>query len=370
MINLQKLTDVFVSFENSSFTNNFIENIDFLKDRDTVLYTALLQSYTSGVQMNSFLFTLPVTENRVIAWMAKTQGQYVWMTSMISEEVATIRNIIQNNIATLKQNILTNFSELPPNLLYVNVFAQSKWQQNLNDSFDSKVSDFSIFQVQSEEDKIRDIDQLMIINSDFLINQCQYTREIMEKYCSSETLLDYDKLVLSHASLLTKLHTELHNIGHFMGAFPYETKTKNNSNYEAIEEFKACLTAIEIINQTGVDKKYKDGLSLLIICTRIFNYGYRSHFAKHKNKQIVREITVGVLFFELMKKYSVIEMSRKITIHTENIMKVTQEELERLYELEQLAVHKLDYLDQIACDYYKFAYPDSNLSSDLACIYT
>lgn len=42
------------------------------------------------MQMNSFLFIVPVTENRVIAWMAKTLGKYVWMTGTISEEVKVI----------------------------------------------------------------------------------------------------------------------------------------------------------------------------------------------------------------------------------------------------------------------------------------
>jgi hypothetical protein len=236
---------------------------------------------------------------------------------------------------------------------------------------ENKVSDFSVFQVEYTGDKIRDdIDQLMPMNADFLTNQAFQTYELMKQTCSIE-LLDYFKInVLSQIGLLTKFHTELHNYGHFVAAFPYEKPFKDCDLYEAVEEFKACLMAILLMAEMSEDVNLAESFALLVVCTRIFGYGLRSYLVEEKTSELVREISVGVFFFETLKKAKTLALNPLVQIDISQIISSVRDIATTIYEVEEKAkIDGIDHLIDFSIQLFTTSYPNKQLSDELDIVY-
>ena len=369
---LEQITKALQGFETSGFTLDLLSKLSNLGQTNPKLYAAISSCVLNGTQMNTYLFTLPVENRTPVVWLGKTSGKFVWMTGYVNQDTAAVRELIENNLDRIQTNPLTTCPQLPPYLLYVDVFAQSQWQQKANSSTNGKVSDFSIFQVEVNDEEIQDIEQQMVMSADFLTGSVTTTFRVVSQYCDIQTRRDFQKLVLPKASLLSKLHTELHNIGHFMGAFPYTKPEKDSDNYEAIEEYKACLSAVVALAQMEISAEIQTAFALLVVCTRIFNYGYRSHYTADKTVQIIREITVGVLFFELLKRHEVLHLNSagKVVIYPERILEAVTQELTDLYTDELQARQCPEYLNAVAIEHYKRAYPRRRLSKELSLIYS
>ena len=259
----------------------------------------------------------------------------------------------------------------PPYLLYLNTSIQSQWQQQLRPSTEEKVGDFSIFQVDYKGEKFRDdIDQLMAMNSDFLVSQAFHTFEMMKQTCDSQTLDYFEQHVLPNASFLSKLHTELHNYGHFMGSFPYSNNDKDCEEYEAVEEFKACCVAIEAMQTMCDDSNLISAFALLVVCTRIFGYGLRAYLVEDKTSQLVREISVAVFFFESLKNAGILTCGSHLVFNIPKITSVISDKVQEIDEVESTAKKEgVKTLVDYAVKLYSASYPDKQLSPELSYVY-
>jgi hypothetical protein len=193
----------------------------------------------------------------------------------------------------------------------------------------------------------------------------------MKKTCSIE-LLDYFKInVLSQIGLLTKFHTELHNYGHFVGAFPYEKPAKDCDPYEAVEEFKACLMAILLMAEMSDDINLVESFALLVVCTRIFGYGLRSFLVEEKTSELVREISVGVFFFETLKKANTLTLNSSVQIDISQIIPSVRDMATTIYKVEEKAkVEGIDHLVDFSIQLFTTSYPCKQLSEELNTVYS
>ena len=376
MINL--LISAFESLEYND--SDFISLIEYLCNNPDPYQASLYHVLKNTAEgnpdsMNEWLFSLPPNYTGVIGWLAKVQylqtERFVWMVGVIDDETALVRDFINNNWYKANANPLLACPRKPPFLLYLKPSAQSTWQQNLPQSNEEKIGDFSMFQVDYKGEKLRDdIDQLMAMNSIFLCNQVYQIFEAMKMSCSEELLEYFEKNVLPKVGLLSKLHTELHNYGHFIGAFPYDNKTKNCDEYEAVEEYKACLVAIELVSTLSDDLDLVNSFALLVVCTRIFGYGLRSYLVPEKTVQLVREISVGLFFFEQLKNNGVLKFDKKISIEIPSIRLSTKKLVQ---EIDASEAQAKENGNQILVDYavhlYSRSYPNKCLSPELSKLY-
>lgn len=340
------------------------------------LYQALVQSANGDPDcMNDWLFSLPPDYSNEIGWLAKVsyqnQDKFVWMVGNIDLETKNVRSFIEGYWDKTISNRLLSCPRKPPYLLYLNTTLQSQWQQQLPPSNEEKVGDFSIFQVDYKGEKLRDdIDQLMAMNSDFLVSQVFHTFEMMKQTCDSQTLDYFEQHVLPNAGFLSKLHTELHNYGHFMGSFPYTNNDKDCEEYEAVEEFKACCVAIEAMQTMGDDSNLISAFALLVVCTRIFGYGLRAYLIEEKTSQLVREISVAVFFFETLKNAGVITCGSNLGFSISKIICAISDKVQEIDEVESIAKKEgVKTLVNYAVKLYSASYRDKQLSPELTYVY-
>ncbi|NJL97275.1 hypothetical protein HC864_05770 [Candidatus Gracilibacteria bacterium] len=343
------LVSAFALLEDGNY-QGFVDSISPLQlHSDQVqqsLYHALLQSANGDPDsMNDWLFRLPPDYPNDLGWLAKvtyqSEDRFVWMVGRVDPETKHIRSFIENNWHKTLVNPLLDCPKKPPYLLYLNTTLQSQWQQQLLPSKEEKVGDFSIFQVDYNGENVRDdIDQLMAMNNDFLISQVFHTFDMMKQICDAEALDCFDKQVLSNASFLSKLHTELHNYGHFMGSFPYTKPDKDCDEYEAVEEFKACCMAIEAMRTMCDDTDLVSAFALLVVCTRIFGYGLRAYLIEDKTSQLVREISVAVFFFETLKHAGVLTLDSRLSLDIPKISDAISNKVQEIDTVERIAKKK------------------------------
>jgi hypothetical protein len=373
------LVQAFQSLEvrdNEGFIN-LINPLQFDSDRfQQTLYLTLVQSLDGNPDsMNDWLFSLPPDYPNEICWLAKVTYQnvdkFVWMVGNIDSETKLVRSFIESNWHKTLENPLLSCQRKPPYLLYLNTTHQSQWQQQLPPSDEEKVGDFSIFQVDYKGENVRDdIDQLMAMNSDFLVSQVFHTFEMMKQICDSQTLDYFEEQILSNAGFLSKLHTELHNYGHFMGSFPYTKPAKDCDEYEAVEEFKACCVAIEAMQTMSDDSELVSAFALVVVCTRIFGYGLRAFLMEDKTTQLVREISVAVFFFETLKNAGVLIFGPTLGFDISKIASAISHKVKEVDRIESIAKTKgTQKLVDYAIKLYSDSYPNRKLSPELSNVY-
>jgi hypothetical protein len=340
------------------------------------LYQALVQSADGDPDsINDWLFSLPPDYPNEIAWLAKVTYQnkdrFVWMVGSIDPETKKVRSFLENNWHKTLENPQLTCPRKPPYLLYLNTTLQSQWQQQLPPSVEEKVGDFPIFQVDYKGENVRDdIDQQMAMSSDFLVSQVFHTLEMMKRTCDNQILDYFEKHVLPNAGFLSKLHTELHNYGHFMGSFPYTKTDKGCDEYEAVEEFKACCVSIEAMQVMSDDSELVSTFALLVVCTRIFGYGLRAFLMEEKTTQLVREISVAVFFFETLKNAGVITYGSTLGFTIPHITSAISSMVKEIDWIESIAKRQgTQNLVDYAIKLYSNSYPNRQLSAELSKVY-
>lgn len=331
--------------------------------------------------MNEWMFSLPINWNGVIVWLAKiysmNEPRFVWMVGILDPETEKLRRLIKDAESSIKSDTLLTSPTLPPFLLYVHPIATSTWQttEELPDFDGQDVSDYSVYQVPYTGDKPReDIDQLMPMNSMFLARQTSLTRLNMNTVCDLSLLNFFDRAIEPHSALLSKLHTELHNYGHFVGPWPYD-QSKNSAHYEAVEEFRACLAAVAMISHLNISEEMKDAFALLVVCTRIFCLGLIEFLnpEEEKTRQSIREISVAVFFFEyLVKSGTTVVVDGLFGINISKLRPSLRSVLEEIHFGETISLNKVGQtgLEEMAISIYTACYPSACLSTKMNDLYS
>ncbi len=258
--------------------------------------------------LNTWLFaqgSLPASPLAWIAPLGTTPPNYVWMVGRTSEVAATMHAWFAGaREATAKDHLLGQTLISPP-LLFVNPTEVSKTTTG-----DTGLEDeFAIFQVgyKNAATEVSDLEQRMVINANHATMKRRAALHRLRHLCGAES--DMLDTIESNLELFALLHNEGHNQGHFVGAWPHDEVFKKKAIlYEAVEEFRACLAAILLCEHLPLRESEKDAFAVSVFMTRFLGFGYEAHLLPTQRRETVREITVGLFFFEWLLQGHVISV--------------------------------------------------------------
>ena len=373
-----ELSKIFSNFENDQNFNTFSNKIKGFYGTDDATFIKILLKAVKGDnrELNDWIFNLPSTYDKILAWAGKvkTDGgeKITWLVGYIDTVGQTeVRKLLDDAWGAICENkLFFNPSKKPPYITYLTSIVSSEWQKNqdissllnttpqfgrvgmfvestalshnkpLTPAHHEEVnmsSDIEIFQANYSKNAItEDSDWKMPLSSDFLIDKTKILFERVKHFCTKETISFYEKNVVPNANIITKLHTEIHNHGHFLGPFVYSQAEKNEESYEAIEEYRACLISSSVAEHLKIEKEIYFGLPVHIFLMRFLGYGLDYFLTKNEDIVSIREMEVGVLFFDLLEKKKGIEIIEgKLHINSVLFPDIYKQEVENIHSLEE-----------------------------------
>jgi len=324
--------------------------------------------------LNDYIFSMKPEIGQVIPWIGKvkttTESKFAWLVGLIDyESQSKVRDLIDNAWSKIKlDKLFSSTYSKPPYITYIRSIACSQWQINQDvDSANSVVkfgrvgmfvestalphnkpltpehcqtenlsSDIEIFQSNfSNSNVTEDVEWKMPLSADFLSYKTAQIFERVKLYFTDEVIDFYEKNVLEKESIITKLHTELHNHGHFLGPYPYSQESKNIEEYEAIEEYRACLITSAVSHHLEINEQVYYGLPLHVFMMRYIGYGLDYFLTGNTDIVSVREMEVGVLFYNLLEQHGALKhVGSKIHIDIPALPDIYKKEIERIHQLE------------------------------------
>jgi hypothetical protein len=132
-----------------------------------------------------------------------------------------------------------------------------------------------------------------------------------------------------NAELFAVLHGEGHNIGHFCGAWPFASD-KDIPEYEGIEEYRACLHALNMARQMYLSPELLTAFALSIFGLRVTSHG-ASALRKPADKLTavdLREIIIaGVAAESAVRRGAVRLTSNGLSIDPPSLLQAMLDEL-------------------------------------------
>ncbi|WP_261263493.1 hypothetical protein [Laspinema olomoucense] len=374
----QDLLKLFYSSEHLT-EDVFIQKIRSL-DLPKKLRLALEASIKGNNRViNEYLFNLPVTYQYPVAWVApvliNSQKRYAWMVGQISLEISEVRYRFHKASSSVCDDPLLLCKREPMPLMFIEPFAVSKFSDiSALSDISRDAGDFAIFQVgyKNTNGDIKDFDQSLVLNSTLLNSNlnCAIRR-------ASKVLNELQGLEISlqkESKLFSMCHAEAHNRGHFAGSWTFDDD-KRCVLHEAVEEFRACLNAIRWSEHLGFSHNQLNLFAFSVFVNRFFYQGYNSYVNPVKTHQSVREISVGLMFFEVLKKFNVFHFSKTHFSLNEFKLDLVRPSLiaalEIINQQESDARHRgIDGLRDVGRYWYQLAYPKADLSPEAQSIYT
>jgi hypothetical protein len=387
---IEKLVQIFTKIEKTSNVEDFSNEIAefYPTPADEELINSLNIAVTEGdsSRLNNWLYSLPSNFSGLIPWIGKvktnTGEKFVWMIGVIDSKYQSMtRKLIDAAWEEVsKFDFIKNDFKRPPFLVYINPIVSSDWQKS-KDKYSDFVgktpkfgrgnmfveanalshtypltpakseslnlsSDIAIFQVNYSGDyEIEDIDQKIPLNSTYLANKAKSLFKKIKENCSKDVADFYSNEVMPNIKLISKLHAELHNYGHFVGPWGYTKQEKHLEEYEAIEEFRACLVPCAIGENLDISPTLNKALSLHVFLSRYLEYGFNSYKRNDGEASSLREMEVGNLFYWVAQNNNLITFVQngKIDIDIKKLPFVLKTELVQLHNKEK--VEKLNGIE-------------------------
>lgn len=374
----QDLLDVFYSSQYLT-EDVFVQNIKSLALPKKL--TLALEASVKGNNrvINEYLFNLPATYQEPVAWVApvliNSQKRYAWMVGRISFEISEVRSRFHKASSSVCDDPLLMCKREPKPLMFVEPFAISKFNDiPALSNTTSDAGDFAIFQVgyRDQPGDINDFDQSLVLNSTLLEQNFNSAIRRAAKVISE--LQGFDNSLQKESRLFSMCHAEAHNRGHFAGSWAFGDD-KSCVLHEAVEEFRACLNAIRWSEHLGFSSHQLDLFAFGVFASRFFHHGYKAYIDSVKTRQTVREISVGLMFFEVLRQANVFHFDinqpclQKFKIDLVRPALITA--LEMLNQQEFSAKTRgIDGLREVGRYWYQLAYPNANLSPEAQSIYT
>ena len=347
----------------SEFLDSLGSTIDINDSVQVAMLAAISNAISNSDAVNSWFFQVPVTYNKPLIWLSSVKNtetlRFVWSIGYIHPVTKTIQDLIKPNLNLIEQIPLLQAPKSPPFLVYFNPVKSSTWQMSPDLPLIEDISELNIFQVGYDGDNTKqDVDQTLIMNVKFLEEQGAKLQQRVLDFGSQDLIAFCEEFIFSQLNLLTALHVEVHNWGHFLGYFPL-SENKNLASYESVEEYRACLVG----GLFGIQLFQPDlslALCLVIALNRILIYGFEPYLRADEDKtfQDVREITVAVLFYQFLLDDGVLTLeSGKLDIDTSKLISSFTRLGFAIQEMEQNANSKALELEKYAIKVFKKAYP-------------
>ncbi len=352
-------------------TNNFDEflsdirnNIDQSNSVQVGMLVALSNAIFDSDAVNCWFFQVPVTYTKPLIWLSTVKNsntpRFVWSVGYIHNVTKTIQDLIKPNLNLLEQIPLLQVPKSPSFLVYFDPVKSSTWQMAPDIPVIENISELDIFQVAYDGDNpIEDVDQTLVMNARFLKDQGTKLEHRVRDFGSQNLIAFCERYVFPKIDLLTALHVEVHNWGHFLGYFPF-SDNKNLASYESVEEYRACLVG----GLFGIELLHPElslALCLVIVLNRILIYGFEPYLRDDEDKtfQDVREITVAVLFYQNLQDEGVLTLdSGKFDIDTSQLIATFTKLGFAIQKMEQNTNGIASELERYAIEVFKRAYPN------------
>lgn len=334
------------------------------------LKTALMAAVQGdNRELNDLLFSRE-SDVTCLAWIAPTkQNKYVWMVGHENQTSIRVHKWFSNARKQLSSDPLLKQEQITPSLLFVDTHEISRTGTDVMGYED----EFAIFQVGYKDSPIEvsDLEQRMIINTSLA------TRKRLEALSRLTSITEFDRdnedCFRDSAEVFAVLHNEGHNQGHFVGAWPFDEHAKKASLiYEAVEEFKACLSTIVMAEHLPLSDLQRDLYATSVFITRFLCFGFEAFCLRSQRRETAREIAVGLMFFEWLQKKEAITLltNGKIALQVDRIRKTLIDAYRKINDAEEaIADRNLDELSILALEWYGFAFPDGEYSQNALSVY-
>lgn len=326
-------------------------------------------------EMVSLLFTVsPTQQDPVVLFVPiNIQGQrrYAWMIGRLHTGLADIRRRFDAaHEAARLDPLLINRSDPPP-VLFVNVQAVSTIKNaDSGAETPAALEDFSIFRASGSSGMMgEDVDRQLLQNATLIHRNVLRAHHVAHLVFGSS--LDGVRECLERdAELFGMLHVEAHNRGHFAGPWPFR-QGKSGPMHDPIEEFRACLCAVRWGEHLGLSAEQQDAFAVNIFLTRFLYYGIQAYGYTTRTRQSIRETSVGLMFFEVLRHAGAIqERGGFCSLDAAAVRPALYEALTRLHAQEGAAKERgPDALREVARYWYRIAYPMKQLSQPAQRIY-
>ncbi len=323
--------------------------------------------------MNSWLFSHSSQDQSPLVWLAPVIGKggatrYAWMIGFQSPLAPDVSASFERASKGAQSDPLLLQRICPPPLLFVDPLEVSQTSLRADGVVD--YDEFAIFQTnyKAKRSEVPDSEQHMVLNANYVT---EYRRKVLRRAFSVMEFQDMSALD-QEISFLSLIHTEGHNRGHFLGPWPLDSD-KNIVLYEALEEFRACIVAIRLAEHMGLMEKTLDLLATSVFLTRFLGYGFDAYCLSEQRRRTVREITVGLMFFETLRRSGAIEFNEGENlppqIYPNLIRKTLLHSLKEIHEAEKEANRNTDHLRKLARHWYGVAFPNRNYSREAIAVY-
>lgn len=351
------------------------KNVD-LCDIPLDLKSALIKAINGDNRpLNGWLFSEGFCKEQCIAWIApvkdSTSYKYAWMIGWPNKTSLEVQGWFRDIRSMTKSDSLLLQEHITPELLFVDTHKVSKT------NFDEFAyeDEFAIFQLgyKNAPVEVGDFDQRMVINTRFAVKKRLSALQNIDFICYSNRNKDIISCIKNNLELFSILHSEGHNQGHFVGAWPLLDRVKRKTVlYEAIEEFKACLASVVFVEYMPMVNSEKTAFAVSVFMSRFLGYGYDAYKLKHHRRETVREITVGLMFFEWLVYDNVVHVyeSGKIDFDGDNLKTSLIKAYRKIFNQEH-NVKERNYgeLKTIAKYWYKLAFPMQEYSLNAKKVY-
>jgi len=297
-----------------------LHNIDDISETeflDALSNMELSSAFKSGIRkafrgntgdLLSSLFSAPPTQEDPVVLLApvniRGKKHFAWMIGHIPSSLVDLRKRFTEAREYVRVDpLLINHAD-PPFVLFVEPVAVSRVQMIASGDSELSADDFAIFRAGRTTDDEEDVDQQLLLDLNIIRQNLQEAYKT-GRSVFGDSFRDVESCLREDVDLLGMIHGEAHNRGHFAGPWPF-TRNKSSLMHEAVEEFRACLCAIQWGEHLGLTSVQKDALAVSIFLTRFLHYGLRAYKREIKTRQSIREISVGLMFFETLRHDGVI----------------------------------------------------------------
>lgn len=234
-------------------------------------------------------------------------NRYAWVVAESDELGLHMKDVAAclHNTA-LNSDLLRPGGDFPdratPPIIWIKPFKSSELPRPLAEDGSDE---FYIFQTPKAENEelIDDFDQELVINGELVDRLAAIGIERLKQLfvIEGDALGELEK----HSSYYARVHLEGHNQGHFVGPWPLDRKKKDHESYDFIEELRACLTAVAMLDgQTEISSVATEALALQILTTRLLVHGKTAYDlgSEQRTRQQVRELIVPAILFERARR--------------------------------------------------------------------
>lgn len=327
-------------------------------------------------EMVSLLFTAPPAQQDPVVLFVPInvlgERRYAWMIGTRHSRLLDIRRRFDAaREAACLDTLLVNRADPPP-VLFVDVQAVSTIK-NAKSGADTPAAleDFSIFRASNSSGMVgEDVDRQLLQNAT-LIHRNVLRAHRAARRVFGDSLDGISACLERDAELFGLLHVEAHNRGHFAGPWPFR-QGKSGPMHDPIEEFRACLCAVRWGEYLDLSLEQRDAFAANIFLTRFLYYGVQAYGYATRTRQSIRETSVGLMFFEVLRQAGAIQERSDSTysLDVAAVRPVLYEALKLLHAQEGAAKERgPDGLREVARHWYRIAYPMKQLSQPAQRIY-